>query len=181
MLDEVTAVVAGVVTDPNVVVAGVPAVVVAVAGDGAGVETDGAMGVATGVAIGVTEATAAGVGVVDELLVVICLTGVSTGGELGADIGGEDTVGDAQDGTVSDAQEGAVGEAHEGSEEEEEERALIAAFMLSNLFSNHWYNLFLSTGTSVSINTLHLSSTATILPSLGGITGGCGGAEGVGV
>lgn len=108
----------------------------------------------TDVAIGgIAEATAAGAGVallVDVVfpeMEVVGRTGVSTGGELGADTG--------------DATEG--GDAHEGSAEEEAAAAVTAAFMLSNLFSNHWYNLFLSTGTKVSIKSLHFSSIATNL------------------
>jgi hypothetical protein len=131
----------------------------------AGVETV-VIGVATAVAMGVVETTVAGVRVgIDGIR---GFTGVSTGGELGADTG------DAHEGiAVGDAQEG-------GADEDEEEDAADAAFMLSSLFSNHWYSLFLSTGTRVSMSILHLSSIATSFASSGGITGGGAGTVGTG-
>jgi hypothetical protein len=143
VLDEVTADVAGVFDAISVaefelvelfVAAGVAELGVDIV---IGIEADVVIGVATGVTTGSAEANAAGVvewvvGFDDEFEIVMGLTGVSTGGELGADMG------DAQDGSA-----GMVGDAQEGVEEEEEEEeeaaaAAVAAFMLSNLFSNHW-------------------------------------------
>jgi hypothetical protein len=98
---------------------------------------------------------------------------------------GVEGVGEATEGATGEegAETGEATEGVEGMEEDEEERGLeeeeAGTFMLSNLFSNHWYNLFLSTGTRVSNKFLHFSSIATILISLGGTTGGGGGTEGI--
>jgi hypothetical protein len=142
------------------VVAGVAiAVALGVVGDA----TDGVIGVATG-AIGVGT-TAVVIGVVTATVVDEGRTGVSAGGELGADdVGRGTTVGDAHEGGV--AGEALVVRAA---------AAAMAAFMFSSLFSNHWYNLLRSTGTRVSIKVLHFSSIATSFISLAGITGGGGG------